>query len=235
MKSGGGMKKIIRFSFYLTILIVLLIGCGNEQLDTRQYIMVEQLQQDQTTYKEINKVTSEIDVEKVKEMLLEASWGKSNIELAGKADYRLYFQFFDKNIEAKAVVYEFWEDEVNSRFHVTRGNEMYMYLSQEETSVLLSIMNSKAVLEVGNSLTNQTQIIDDLVVVEQIESIIQKANWEQAKVQKVREEDYRMNIRGETIRLWITPNGKQFELVKTEHYSKLNEKDSEVILKALEN
>lgn len=230
MESGDWMKRLIGISVYL---LFMLIGCGRE-LDTRQYVVVEQLQQDKTTYKEINKVTSEIDVEKVKEMLLEDSWGQSTIELTGNADYRLYFKYFDENIVAKAVLYNFWEDEVNSGFHVMSGDERYMYLSKEETSVLLSIMHSKAVLEVEHSSSNQTQIIDDLEVVEQIESIIRNANWEQAKVQMVRTEDYRMNVGGETIRLWITPNGKQMELVKTEHYSKLSEKDSAIILETLE-
>lgn len=227
MKSGDVMKKIIRFSFCLTIIIVL-IGCGYEPLDARQYIIVEQLQQDQTTYEEINKITSEIDVENVQEILSEASWGQSSIELAGKADYRLYYKFFDKNIQAKAVIYHFWKDEVNGRFHVMKGERMYTYLPKEETDALLILF------ELEQSSTNQTLLIDEPEIVEQIEAVIRNANWKQAKVQMEREEDYRLDIRGETLRLWITPNGKQIEAVKNNHYSKLSEKDSQIILELLD-
>jgi hypothetical protein len=232
MKSGDEMKKYIGLSLCLTILFVL-IGCGKEQLDTRQYIIVEQLQQDQTTYEEVNKITNEIDVENVQKILSEASWGQSSIELAGNADYRLYYKFFDENIQAKAVIYHFWKDEVNSRFHIMRS-EQYTYLSKEETSALLSIMNSIETLEQVQSSTNQTQVIDEREIIEQIESIIRNVNWRKAKVQMVRKEDYRMNIGSETIRLWITPNGKQIELVKNEYYSKLSEEDSQIIFEILE-
>lgn len=226
MKSGDGMKKYIGFSLCLTILFVL-IGCGKEQLDTRQYIIVEQLQRDQATYEEINKVTSEIDVENVQKILSEASWGQSSIELAGNADYRLYYKFFDETIQAKAVIYHFWKDEVNSRFHVMKS-ELYTYLSKEETEALLELF------EPEQSSTNQTKVIDEREIIEQIESIIRNVNWRKAKVQMVRIEDYRMNIGSETIRLWITPNGKQIELVKNEYYSKLSEEDSQIIFEILE-
>ena len=226
-------KKFIGYTLCLAIMFVL-IGCGKKQFDASQYLIVEQLQQDQTTYKEINKITNEIAVENVQEILFEASWGQSAIELEGNADYRLFFKFFDKNIEAKAVMYHFWEDEVNGRFHVMKGELMYTYLSKEETDALLSIMNSIETLELVQSSTNQTQLLAEPEIIEQVEAIIRNANWRQAKVQMVREEDYRMNIRGETLRLWITPNGKQIELVKNEHYIKLGENDSQIILDLLE-
>ena len=228
MESGDEMKKVIGFSLCLTVMIVL-TGCGKEPLDTRQYIIVEQLQQDQTTYEEINKIMNDNDVDNVREILSEASWGNQLPELSGNADYRLFYKFYDKNIQAKPVLYSFWEDEVNSQFHVMKGERMFTYLPKEETDALFKLFALEQ-----SSTKQTTKIIDEAEIVDQIELIIRNVKWEKAKVEMGREEDYRMNIAGESIRLWITPNGKQFELVKNWHHSKLNEKDSQTIFDILE-
>lgn len=91
------MKKIIAF------IALFLAGCAPQTFNMKQYIEME-------GHGEIVTITDTGTVKNIREQLHELDWQDGQVSTTHPADYQFHFQFKDKNVQAKAMLYSIWLD-----------------------------------------------------------------------------------------------------------------------------
>ncbi|MCC3359275.1 hypothetical protein [Bacillus sp. REN16] len=113
-------------------------GCLSNPDNEDQYIDIQKRIGNENNYEDFKKITDNDQVQKVKKILNEADWEKAKVEMNRPPDYQFIFQFKNPNIEAKAVLYELWENKYS--LELKRGSDEYVQLNKEDSEVLLEII-----------------------------------------------------------------------------------------------
>ncbi|XNQ39650.1 hypothetical protein AA0X95_04760 [Bacillus sp. 1P10SD] len=109
-----------------------------------QYIEVKKRVGDENKYEAFKKITTKIQVQKVKDILEDSDWENAKVSMVRPPDYRFVFQFTNPEIEAKAVLYELWispnKDQVEL---VIDAQSKYVQLDKKKSAELIEILTGK--------------------------------------------------------------------------------------------
>jgi len=135
---------------YKTILIVslamilcFLSGCSSGIENEGQYIEVQKRIDNENKYEDFKEITDNEQVQKVKGIVNKADWENAKVEMARPADYRFAFQYKSPDIEAKAVLYEIWISPNKDKVEVVKGDNEYVQLNEENSTVLFEMLTGK--------------------------------------------------------------------------------------------
>ncbi|KEZ47766.1 hypothetical protein [Metabacillus indicus] len=134
--------KLHKLIFILTIgVLFFLTGCAEDPDYEEQYIEVEKWAGDDNIYKVDREITSTKEVDEVRKAVDQADWTTAKASMARPADYRFTFQFTDRRIDAKAVLYELWISPDKDRVElVIDAESKYAQLNKKDSAVVIEIV-----------------------------------------------------------------------------------------------
>ncbi len=134
-------SKILFLS--LAMILFVITGCSNEIDNYEQYINVNKRIVDVNKYEDFKKITDNKQVQEVKGILDSADWKNAIVDMARPADYKFSFQYKSPKIDAKAVLYEIWISPNKDKVEVVKGDNEYVQLNEENSTVLYEILTGE--------------------------------------------------------------------------------------------
>jgi len=127
----------------LAMILFVITGCSSGIENEEQNIEVQKRIGDENKYEDFKEISDNKQVQKVKGILDSADWKNAKVDMARPADYRFGFQFKNPNIEAKAVLYEIWISPNKDKVEVVKGDNDYVQLNEENSTVLYEILTGE--------------------------------------------------------------------------------------------
>ncbi|WP_052344254.1 hypothetical protein [Bacillus ndiopicus] len=131
------MKKLIYLIGFTTIF---LFSCSPPVFSPEQYIEVDKYTGNGDEYEDFYTVTSNKEVQTVREILNTIVWEQKKIDMERPPDYRFIFQFKDPKIEAKAVPYAFWINQNIVELAVLASSDQYVQLDENQSAEFFEIL-----------------------------------------------------------------------------------------------
>ncbi|MFJ7825776.1 hypothetical protein [Psychrobacillus sp. NPDC096623] len=127
----------------LAMTLFVITGCSSGIENEGQNIEVQMRIGDENKYEDFKEITDNKQVQKVKGILDKADWQNAKVDMVRPADYRFGFQFKNPEIEAKAVLYEIWISPHKDKVEVVKGDNEYVQLNEENSTVLFEILTGE--------------------------------------------------------------------------------------------
>ncbi|WML58667.1 hypothetical protein [Neobacillus sp. PS2-9] len=138
------MKKFTYLIVFIGIISLFTAGYFDGMKNEEQYIEVKKRVGDENNYEAFKKITTNNQVQKVKDTLEDSDWKNAKVSMVRPPDYRFVFQFKNPEIEAKAVLYELWispqKDQVEL---VIDAESKYVQLDKNKSAELIEILTGK--------------------------------------------------------------------------------------------
>lgn len=131
----------------LTMILFVITGCSSGIENEGQSIEVQKRIGDENKYEDFKEITDNKKVQKVKSILDKADWENAKVDMVRPADYRFGFQFKNPEIEAKAVLYEIWISPNIDKVEVVKGDNEYVQLNEENSTVLFEILTGERLFD----------------------------------------------------------------------------------------
>ncbi|WP_051359367.1 hypothetical protein [Paucisalibacillus globulus] len=137
------MKNIILFFSILTVLL-LTSGCFNDD----QKITVQKRTGEENIFEDFREVTQKKQVEKAIDIVKNADWENTKVEMAGYADYQ--FQFPRKNSygnEDKIASYLLWISPNGENLEIVTDRGNYVKLTKQDSADLFDILTGETLMK----------------------------------------------------------------------------------------
>lgn len=148
LNEGGVQMRFTQNLFVsLTMILFVITGCSSGIENEEQSIEVQKRIGDENKYEDFKEITDNKKVQKVKSILDKADWENAKVDMVRPADYRFGFQFKNPEIEAKAVLYEIWISPNIDKVEVVKGDNEYVQLNEENSTVLFEILTGERLFD----------------------------------------------------------------------------------------
>ena len=131
----------------LTMIVFVITGCSSGIENVEQNIKVQKRIGNENKYEDFKEITDNKKVQKVKSILDKADWEYAKVDMVRPADYRFGFQFKNPEIEVKAVLYEIWISPNIDKVEVVKGDNEYVQLNEENSTVLFEILTGERLFD----------------------------------------------------------------------------------------
>ncbi|MGG3563270.1 hypothetical protein ABES03_16895 [Neobacillus rhizosphaerae] len=137
------MKKVTYLIVFIGIISLFTAGCFDVMKNEEQFIEVKKRIGDENKYEDFRKITTNNQVQKVKDILEDSDWENAKVSMVRPPDYKFVFRFKNPETEAKAVLYELWispkKDQVEL---VIDAESKYVQLDKNKSAELFEILTN---------------------------------------------------------------------------------------------
>jgi hypothetical protein len=147
--------------FALIIIFVLIItGCSIGIENEEQKIVVQNLvgyyESKQLEGKvNLNEVTEDKNVLKVKQILNETNWENAVVNMVRPPDYKFHFEYIHKDIESNTVQHSVWISPNKEKLEIVRENDEYVQLTKENSAILFEIITGDNLSDLKSSMERE--------------------------------------------------------------------------------
>ena len=132
---------------FISIFLVLTVGCANWIKNEGDKIIVEKRVGEADKYEYYNEIKDNKEVQKAKDIVTSISWKNAKVSMAHPPDYKFHFE--DTNTKASGVLYELWISPDKGRIElVIDSDSKYVRLNKEVSAELFKIITGKDLDEV---------------------------------------------------------------------------------------
>ena len=134
------MQKIVLFFSLLTVLLVT-SGCVNEMV-IGQKITVQKRTGEENIFEEFREVNQRNQVEKAIDIVKNANWEHTKVEMARYADYQFQFPFKNSS-ENKIASYLLWVSPNGENLELITDSDRYVKLAKQDSANLYEILTGE--------------------------------------------------------------------------------------------
>lgn len=136
------MKTNKIFIVFISIFLVLTVGCTNGIKNEGNKIIVEKRVGEADKYEHYNEIKDNKEVQKAKDILASISWKNAEVSMVQPPHYKFHFENINGN--ASGVVYELWISPDKGRIElVIDSASKYVHLNKEVSAELFKIIIGK--------------------------------------------------------------------------------------------
>lgn len=139
-KGGLKLKNKKIFIFFISVFLVLIVGCSNGIKNEESKIVVEKQVNEVDKYKLYNQITDSKDVQKVKDILNNISWENAKVSMPHPPDYRFHFEDISTKNKSTGLIYELWISPNKDKVELVDSESKYVQLNKEKSSELFKII-----------------------------------------------------------------------------------------------
>lgn len=138
------MKTNKIFIVFISMFLVLLVGCSNGTKIVGDKIVVEKHVGKTDKYEYYNELKDSKEVQKVKDILDSISWENAKVSMAYPPHYKFHFEDTSEKQNSSGLIYELWISPNKDKVELVVSNESkYVQLSKEKSVELFKIIAGK--------------------------------------------------------------------------------------------
>lgn len=138
------MKTNKIFIVFISMFLVLLVGCSNGTKIAGDKIVVEKQVGKTDKYEYYNKIKDSKEVQKVKDILDSISWENAKVDMVSPPHYKFHFEDTSEKQKSSELIYELWISPNKDKVELVVSNESkYVQLSKEKSAELFKIIAGK--------------------------------------------------------------------------------------------
>jgi hypothetical protein len=132
------------FIVFISMFLVLLVGCSNGTKIAGDKIVVEKHVGKTDKYEYYNKIKDSKEVQKVKDILDSVSWENAKVSMVSPPNYKFHFEDTNEKQKSSELIYELWISPNKDKVELVVSNESkYVQLSKEKSAELFKIIAGK--------------------------------------------------------------------------------------------
>lgn len=131
---------------FISIFLVLTVGCANGIKNEGNKIIVEKQAGEADNYEYYNKINDNKEVQKAKDILGSIRWENAIVDMVHSPDYKFHFE--NNKEQLSGSVYELWISPDKGRIELVIDNEnKYVHLNKEVSVELFGIITGNKLVE----------------------------------------------------------------------------------------
>ena len=135
-------------SVFLIVVAVLIVHYINGFKNVGNKIVVEKQAGKANTYEDFNEIKNGNEVQKVKDILENVKWEKSDESMKHPCDYKFHFDYLYEEHKSSGLVYELWISPNKDKVElVMEDKRRYIQLNKEKSEELFRIIAGKKLSE----------------------------------------------------------------------------------------
>jgi uncharacterized protein YcfL len=144
------MKKV-RLIIYLISLLLITSGCMTDIEKqksgmNKQKITIQKRIGEENIFEDYREVTKSKQVQEAIEIVKNANWGNTKVEMTRFADYQFQFPF-NNSREGKIASYSLWVSPNVENLEIVTDTYRYVKLTKQDSAILYEILTGEALIK----------------------------------------------------------------------------------------
>lgn len=136
----------------IVVFLVLIVGCSKNKGDE---IVVLKSAGASNKYEDFNVISNGKEVQKVKDILDNISWGKSKVSMDSSPHYKIHFSYTNEEDKANGATYDLWISPNKDKVElVIEDKSKYVQLDKEKSAELFEIISGNKLADGIKQLPN---------------------------------------------------------------------------------
>ncbi|MDP4145369.1 MAG: hypothetical protein Q8936_12945 [Bacillota bacterium] len=136
------------FIFFMSMFLVLMVGCSNGIKNEGNKIVVEKQINSSDKYELYNEVKDSKEVQNAKNILNSIKWQNAKVNMVRRADYTFHFEDTNGKQKSNGIIYALWISPDKDKIELVIDSEgKYVQLDKEKSEKLFKIIIGKDLSE----------------------------------------------------------------------------------------
>jgi hypothetical protein len=142
IKGGISLKNNKIFIIFISLFLVLTVGCANGIKNEGNKIVVEKRVGEADKYEYYNEIKGNKEVQNIKDILDNIRWENAKVSMAYPPHYKIHFE--DNDSKVKGVVYSLWISPNKDKVEIVIDSaSKYVQLNEQVSAELFKVITGK--------------------------------------------------------------------------------------------